>query len=204
MNLRRESATTQDIASRNRYEYRMSIRFSSSVIRGFRLFTLALLVNAATACDAGSAFAQAPTSAPLRCAVEAETQILANGSVCEALGTAIGRPILKVRDAREGTPGEAIQVLAGDVHWIVVLLKNGRVRAWTRISKTYAQGKELATITRVARVLLSQKLGKDKRCVRVGGGQRKRGFDLAYPWVELKECAARFTEVPDPWWDDPS
>ncbi len=167
---------------------------------------LTTLVSAVTACGASTAFAQPPSAAPLRCAVEGETQILANGRVCEALGTAIGRPIIKVRDARKGTPGEAIQILEGDLQWIVVLLKNGQVRAWTRISKTYAQGKELATITRVARTLLSQKLGKNERCVRVepNGGRRMRGFDLAYPWVELKECATRFTEVPDPWWDDPS
>jgi len=165
----------------------------------------AWLLSASALLNTTTAFAQAPSAGlPLRCAVEGETQIVASGRVCEALGAAIGRPIVKVRDARETTPGDAIQILAGDVQWIVALLRNGHVRAWTRISKTYAQGKELATITRVARALLSQRLGKNERCVRVepNGGRRMRGFDLAYPWVELKECAARFTEVPDPWWKD--
>lgn len=139
---------------------------------------------------------------PLRCAVEDEEHIVASKRVCELLGTALHREVVRVADARTEKKGDAIQIMGGDVQWIVAWLRDGKVRAWTRISKTIAQGKELDTITRATRALLGQKLGPKERCVRVdpNGGRRMRSFDLAYPWTELKECEPRVTEVPDPWW----
>jgi hypothetical protein len=150
------------------------------------------------------ASAQAPSGgAPLRCAVEDEQEIDRNRKVCEALSRAIGRKLIRVNDARARGAGDAIQIFGGDVQWIVALLKDGRVHAWTRISKTDAQGKALESIARATRWLLTQKLAKTERCVRgEPRTQRSRSFDVAYPWVELQACATRLVEVPDPWWEE--
>lgn len=147
--------------------------------------------------------AQAPKKA-LRCAVEAEDHILASKQVCERLGSTLQREVVRVADARSQKSGDAVQIVGGDVQWIVVWLHDGRVRAWTRISKTLAEGKELETLARATRALFAEPPASNERCVRVdpNAGRRMRAFDLAYPWAELKKCAARTAEVADPWWSD--
>jgi hypothetical protein len=147
--------------------------------------------------------ALAPSLAPqpaLSCAIEWIDKAPEPAAVCDAIGRSLGRAVQRVPDARTVKKGDSVQVLDGDVFWIAVWLRNGQVRAFTRVSKTMAQGKELSVIARAVREI-SRTPAKVKQCVRVepNGGRKMRSPDLAYPWVELKKCRTTFAEVPDPW-----
>src|SRR5687767_8030413 len=147
----------------------------------FPSFRLAL-VTLALSLPVSSAFAQAieaalaptvPRQQPLACAVEWQDKQPKPAALCDAIGRALGREVRQVEEARATKSGDSVQVLDGDVAWITVWLRNGKVRAFTRVSKTLAAGRELAVIGRAVRTI-SRTPAAAKRCVRVepNGGRK--------------------------------
>lgn len=148
--------------------------------------------------------AQPPPSTarkPLACAVEG-SRGLRSDDVCRALGRELARTIVVVDDGRAVKTGDSIQVMHDDVQWSVVWLVSGHVRAWTRVSRTEAADDQLRFLVRAARALMKQAASPSTECVRLdpNGGRAMRAPELSYPWTELKPCARRLVEVPDPWW----
>ena len=137
---------------------------------------------------------------PLACAVEAGRELKA-AKICEQLGQALGRPVQLVADARKAGPGDSLQILRDDVRWTVVLLQNGAVRSWTRVSIADARGREASYFARAARGLLRAAPKAAEKCVRLdpGGENSSRTNDLVYPWEELKPCVRRVIDVVNPW-----
>jgi hypothetical protein len=136
----------------------------------------------------------------LSCAIEWRDRHPEPQALCDAIGRTLGRAVKRVDDARAIKKGDSVQVLDGDVFWTTVWLRNGKVRAFTRVSKLAAQGKELSVLTRAIREISKTPL-KAKGCVRVepNGGRKMRSPDLVYPWVQLKRCKATKAEIADPW-----
>lgn len=164
-----------------------------------RAHSLAWLLGLTVALgSSGTASAQ---KAKLACAVEASKRVLSRDAFCEALGRALGRPVVPIDDAREAKQGESVQVLQSDVQWIVIWLVQGHVRAWTRVSQIEAADQQVATLVRAASAL-PRSLPEPPACVRLdpNGGYRVRSADLTYPWAELKPCKRKAIEVTDPWW----
>jgi hypothetical protein len=160
-----------------------------------------LLALSAYAQGLPAAIQAGPQGTPsLSCAVEWHDRAPDPGALCSAIGRTLGRDVRRVEDARAIKSGDSVQVLDGDVFWITVWLRNGKVRSFTRVSKTLAQGRELAVISRAVRAI-SRTPAKQKRCVRVepNGGRKMRSPDLVYPWAVLKTCKTQVAEVPDPW-----
>jgi hypothetical protein len=166
-------------------------------------FALCLSHSAVAAQALPAALASAPSPVQaLACAVEWRDKAPAPSAVCSAIGRSLGREVRQVDDARAIKFGDSVQVLDGEVFWITVWLRNGKVRAFTRVSKTLAQGKELTVLGNAVRTL-SKTPARQKRCVRVepNGGRKMRSPDLVYPWAELRRCKAQAAEVPDPWFE---
>jgi hypothetical protein len=141
----------------------------------------------------------------LACAVEGARE-LKPAKVCEQLGQALGRPVKLIDDARKATQGDSLQILRDDVRWTVVLLQNGSVRSWTRVSVADARGREASYFARAARGLLRAAPKPAETCVRLvpGSENSSRSSDLVYPWAELKPCVRRVVDVVDPWWTSPA
>jgi hypothetical protein len=148
----------------------------------------------------GAVSSAMPSAGPLSCAIEWRDRQPEPQALCEAIGRTLGRAIQRVDDARAVARGDSVQVLDGDVFWTTIWLRNGKVRSYTRVSKTAAQGKEVAVLTRAIREI-SRMPPKTKGCVRVepNGGRKMRSPDLVYPWAELRRCKTTKAEVPDPW-----
>jgi hypothetical protein len=142
---------------------------------------------------------------PLACAVEGARE-LKPAKLCEQLGQALGRPMKLIDDARKATRGESLQILRDDVRWTVVLLHNGSVRSWTRVSVADARGHEASFFARAARGLLRAAPKAAETCVRLepSSENSSRSNDLVYPWAELKPCVRRVVDVVDPWWTSPA
>jgi len=138
----------------------------------------------------------------LACAVEAPLDKPAPAQVCQQLGKALSRTIHRVEDARKASHGDAVQIIRDDVQWTVVLLQEGRIRSWTRVSAADAQGHEADYFARALRVLMRTDPKPAETCVRVVPSEDRsaRAPDLVYPWAELKPCVRRSIEVVDPWW----
>lgn len=160
------------------------------------LFCLALAAPIAVYAQPGGA------ARPLACAIETPQGRPAPAQLCQQLGKALNRPVRRVQDARKDTRGDAVQIIRDDVQWTVVLLQNGSVRSWTRVSAADAQGQEATFFARALRVLLRTVPKPAETCVRVVPSQNRsaRAPDLVYPWAELKPCVRRSIEVVDPWW----
>jgi hypothetical protein len=108
-----------------------------------------------------------------------------------------------VPDARKEAKGDAVQIMHDDVQWTLVVLRNGAVRAWTRVSVSDARGREVTFFARALRSLLQTEPKTPNTCVRLEPkNTRSAAFDLVYPWAELKPCEPRVVEVPDPWWSN--
>jgi hypothetical protein len=151
------------------------------------------------------AYGQAPAAQKvLSCAVEGGRE-LKPARLCEQLGLALGRPVQLIDDARKATHGESIQIMRDDVRWTVVLLQDGAVRSWTRVSVVDARGREASFFARAARGLLRASPKPQDRCVRLepGSENSSRATDLVYPWEELKPCVRKVADVIDPWWTSP-
>jgi hypothetical protein len=148
--------------------------------------------------------AQAPAaaSASLACAVEGTPRGMRTADLCKAVGRELTRPTALVDDARTIKRGDALQIIAGDVQFLLVWLSEGRVRAWTRVSKIEAAGDQLRYLLRATRELARVAPALDRECVQLdpNAGRKMRSADLAYPWAELKPCQRRQVEVVDPWW----
>src|SRR5262245_14834608 len=172
---------------------------SSLLLLVVLVFTCPFAVQA-QAVPAGAVAAAMPGQGPVSCAVEWRDRQPEPQALCDAIGRTLGRVVQRVEDARAIKKGDSVQVLDGDVFWTTVWLRNGKVRAFTRVSKTAAQGKELAVLTRAIREI-SRAPVKAKGCVRVepNGGRKMRSPDLVYPWVQLKRCKETKAEIPDPW-----
>jgi hypothetical protein len=137
---------------------------------------------------------------PVACAVEWREAQPDPGALCAAIGRSLSRAVQRVDDARKVKRGDSVQVLDGEVSWITVWLRDGKVRAFTRVSKTAAQGKELAALARAV-LEISCQTHKDDGCVRVEltADPSRRSTDVVYPWAELGRCREAKPEVPDPW-----
>jgi hypothetical protein len=142
---------------------------------------------------------------PLACAVEGGRAVKP-AKLCEQLGQALGRPVKLIDDARKAGQGDSLQILRDDVRWTLVLLQNGIVRSWTRVSVADARGHEASFFARAARGLLRAAPKPAEACVRLepGGENSTRTTDLVYPWAELKPCVRRVVDVVDPWWTSPA
>ncbi|HTU61919.1 MAG TPA: hypothetical protein VMF89_25855 [Polyangiales bacterium] len=162
-----------------------------SSLLGLGLFGLTLLPE--------SVEAQAQPAKALRCAVELSPRGLSPKTICGQLGKAIGRGTQLVADARKGSKSDALQIIYDDVQWTLVLLRDGNVRSWTRVSAADARGREVEFFARAVRSLLKEEPKTPNTCIRLEP-KTPRGFDLVYPWAELKPCEPRVIEVPDPWW----
>jgi hypothetical protein len=164
---------------------------------------LALWLTAAQAL--AQAAGEAPARAPLACAVEA-SRYMKPAQLCGKLGQLLGRQVRLVADARKAGSGEALQILRDDVRWTLVLLKDGAVRAFTRVSVTDARGREATFFARAARSLLQTSPKPSEQCVRLDPSSENsaRVTDLVYPWAELKPCVRRVVDVIDPWWSSPT
>jgi hypothetical protein len=165
----------------------------------------AWMLAAACLCagEAHAQVAQVAKAAPaLACAVEGTERGVRASELCRALGRELGRSTTLVDDARTTKHGEAIQIIHGDVQWVVAWLANGHVRAWTRVSKIEADEDQLRFLVRAARELAKVSPALQRECVQLdpNGGQKMRSPDLTYPWAELKPCRRRSIEVVDPWW----
>jgi hypothetical protein len=146
--------------------------------------------------------AEAQAASALTCAVEGLTPGLRPADLCRAVGRELKRSMVWVDDARASKTGAAVQIIQGDVQWIVAFLVDGRVRAWTRVSKIEAASDQLRFLVNAARELAKVAPAIDKECVQVdpNGGRKMRSSDLTYPWAELKPCRRHSLEVVDPWW----
>ncbi|MET0340523.1 MAG: hypothetical protein ABW252_05955 [Polyangiales bacterium] len=151
----------------------------------------------ALAC-AGPARAEAPA---FKCAVDTNPRQLSAPALCEAVGKALARPVERVDDARRAR-GEALQVVHSDVQWIVIWRVDGKVRAWTRVSKLEAEAPQLKLLVSAAEALVRRAPKVGARCVRLdpNAGHKMRAPELAYPWAALKPCKPLMVEVVDPWW----
>jgi hypothetical protein len=148
---------------------------------------------------ASSAQAAAPA---LPCAVEGLSRGVKPSALCQALATQLARGVELVGDAREANKGEAVQIITGDVAWTVIWLLDGRVRAWTRVSKVDPIEEQVKLLARAARELAKQAKTLEREattCLRVDPS-KARHPDLAYPWAELSPCKRKLVEVVDPWW----
>ncbi|MDB4976656.1 MAG: hypothetical protein JWN48_4997 [Myxococcaceae bacterium] len=165
---------------------------------GWPLSVLALL---AVLLSVAPGAAQAPTRAGLTCGVEGATRGVRRADLCTALGQALKRTVTQVEDARDSS-GDAVQIIGGDVQWIVIWLSTGRVRAWTRVSQTEAADDQLRFVVRATEALIKASSPAQQDCVRLdpNGGRKMRSTDLTYPWAELRPCKRRQVEVVDPWW----
>jgi hypothetical protein len=165
---------------------------------GCGLFTmLALLVLAGPAAAADVAARSLP------CAVDGSVRPLRANELCQALRHELGRPLTRVDDARSVRHGEAIQFIHDDVQWVVIWLVDGRIRAWTRVSKVEAAEHQLSFLARAAKALAKTvQAGTEPSCVRLdpNAGHKMRSADLTYPWAELQPCKRQWVEVVDPWW----
>jgi hypothetical protein len=171
----------------------MTSRFALPTLLTF--CTLILLVP-------GEAGAQAKTT-PLRCAVDSTMRGITPKGLCEQIGQSLKRPTQLVPDARKEAKGDAVQIMHDDVQWTLVVLRNGAVRSWTRVSVSDARGREVMFFARALRSLLLAEPKTPNTCVRLEPKKtRSAAFDLVYPWAELKPCEPRVIEVPDPWWSE--
>jgi len=138
----------------------------------------------------------------LGCAVDGLARLARSGELCRSVGRELTRSVVLVEDARKVARGESVHIIHDDVQWFVVWLVDGRVRAWTRVSKTEGMDDQLRLIGRAARALAKQVVEPERACVRLdpNGGRRMRSPDLTYPWAELRPCGRRLVEVVDPWW----
>lgn len=137
----------------------------------------------------------------LRCAVEGSPSSLRGKSLCEQVAHAVGRSMQWVDDARRHKGGETVQILRDDVQWTVILLRNGVVRSWTRVSADDARGRESTFLARALRSLLKAAPKPTEPCLRLEPKDRSaRAPDLVYPWAELKPCVRQVVDVVDPWW----
>lgn len=161
-----------------------------------------LLFSASLGIGALAAAQEAPR--PLACAVEG-TRELKPAKLCEQLGQALKRPVKMIDDARKADRGESLQILRDDVRWTLILLQNGSVRSWTRVSVADARGHEASFFARAARSLLRAAPKPAETCVRLEPRTENssRATDLVYPWAELKPCVRRVVDVVDPWWTSP-
>jgi hypothetical protein len=160
-----------------------------------------LAVGAQGAPPLGALAPARPAAGLLACAIEWQDQKPEPQALCDAIGRTLGRAVKRVDDARAFKQGDSVQVLDGDVFWTAVWLRDGEIRAFTRVSRTAAQGREVAVLARAVREI-SRIPPKPKGCVRLDpNGGRKMRADVIYPWVELKRCHESRIEVPDPWDD---
>jgi hypothetical protein len=145
---------------------------------------------------------RAQATGSLACAVEGTPRGLRTADLCKAVGRELSRPTLLVDDARLVKRGDALQVIAGDVQFLLVWLADGRVRAWTRVSKIEAATDQLRFLLRATRELAKVAPAVERECVQLdpNAGRKMRSPDLTYPWAELKPCQRRQVEVVDPWW----
>jgi len=145
---------------------------------------------------------QAAAAPALSCAVEGLTRRLKPADLCRAIGRELKRPATLVEDARATKSGAALQIIQGDVQWIVAFLVEGRVRAWTRVSNIEAAADQQRFLVNAARELAKLARTNVTECVQVdpNGGRKMRSSDLTYPWAELKPCRRHSIEVLDPWW----
>jgi hypothetical protein len=164
-----------------------------------RLWALAAFVSIGWL-SAWSARAEAP--AAVACAVLGTGDRESSQSLCQALGRELGKAMIWVEDGRSAKKGEALHIIKEDVVWTVIWLRNGQTRAFTRVSAVDATGREALMLGRAAKVLSREAVEPRKECVRVepNGGRRMRNPELAYPWVNLKQCRVHTIDVIDPWW----
>jgi len=152
---------------------------------------------------AGPAQGQAGQSRALACAIDGSVRPLRASELCRALQRELGRPLTHVDDARAVKRGEAIQLIQDDVQWVVIWLVDGRIRAWTRVSKVEAADDQLRYLARATQALArSGSTSTEPSCVRLdpNAGRKMRSPDLTYPWAELSPCKRQWVEVVDPWW----
>jgi hypothetical protein len=141
---------------------------------------------------------------PLSCAVVGNGSARQAGVLCKGLGSQLGRATVVVEDGSSVRRGEALHIVQGDVAWTLVLLRDGRPRAFMRVSTMDAAGRELDVLTRASRVLFREASKDAKDCLRVEpNGGRSAGSEVAYPWVSLKQCRVHLVDVIDPWWQAP-
>jgi hypothetical protein len=167
------------------------------------LLTLSVLwVGLYAAVRHAQAEAPAGTAVGLACAVEGTPRGLRTAELCKAVGRELTRPTQLVDDARLIKRGEALQIIAGDVQFLLVWMSEGRVRAWTRVSKIEAANDQLRFLLRATRELAKAAPAVERECVQLdpNAGRKMRSTDLTYPWAELKPCQRRQLEVVDPWW----
>jgi hypothetical protein len=157
---------------------------------------------------AARALADAPAgaAASLACAVDGTPRGLRSSELCKAVGRELTRPTQLVDDARVIKQGDALQIVADDVQFVLVWLAEGRVRAWTRVSKIEAANDQLRYLLRATRELAKVAPAVERECVQLdpNAGRKMRSTDLTYPWAELKPCQRRLVEVVDPWWSPTS
>ena len=148
-----------------------------------------------------TAYSQAGAKA-VPCAVDGSVRPQRATDVCRAVQKELGRALTHVDDARAVKRGDAVQFIQDDVHWVVIWLHDGRIRAWTRVSKTEAADDQVRFLARAARALSKAAEAEEPACLRLdpNAGRKMRSPDLTYPWAELARCSRRWVEVVDPWW----
>lgn len=153
----------------------------------------------------GRARAEGPRPNTLACAVESSARPLRAAELCQKLERELGRPLALVDDARSITRGEAVQLIQDDVHWVVIWLTDGSIRAWTRVSKLEAADDQVRFLGRALRALAKVAKVREPSCVRLdpNAGHKVASPELTYPWAELRPCKRRQVEVVDPWWTAP-
>lgn len=147
--------------------------------------------------------AEAAARRPLSCAVEGSARPLRASELCRVLQRELKRPLSPVHDARSVKRGDALQLIHDDVQWTVIWLSDGRIKAWTRVSKVEAADDQVRFLARAVRALAkAAPQTAEARCIRLdpNGGHKMRSPDLSYPWAELAPCARQVVEVVDPWW----
>jgi hypothetical protein len=151
-------------------------------------------------------WSESASAAALPCAVDGSVRPQRAEDLCRAVQRELGRTLTTVEDARAIKRGEAVQFIQDDVHWVVIWLLDGRIRAWTRVSKTEAADDQVKFLARAARELAKAAQGDERTCVRLdpNAGHKMRSTDLTYPWAELARCPRRWVEVVDPWWIAPT
>lgn len=174
--------------------------------RGRSLLHVVGLLAWALCLSRATATAQKPALPGLICGVEGSTRGPRSADLCSALGRELKRTVTLVDDAR-GAPGDALQIIRGDVQWTVIWLADGHVRAWTRVSQTEASNDQVRFVVNATRALVKAGAAMTKTalandCVRLdpNGDHPMRSSDLTYPWAELKPCHRKVIEVVDPWW----
>jgi hypothetical protein len=164
---------------------------------------------------AGTAFILGVASGPVGQVSAKESMlpcaVLGTGSagrakaLCQAVGRELGQAVSIIDDGRSVRRGEALHIEQGDVSWTVIWLRDGRARAFTRVSAVEAEGREALFLARASRAVKREARKVSRECLRVepNGGRRMRVAELAYPWAELRTCRAHFIDVLDPWWSAP-